>query len=206
MPTSVKAKNVGQPSFAEPAEGNSRAPFKPFKVFADDSASHEVAKPSNRDPLFPVYADQDDDGLSLRFSSPKARKLPFPMFREERQQRGIADDLLLELPPVKPKITAPSTRLDEDLALPMGSLRMNEADQRTPLPLIVPVNLQDTPLEPEDKENRPPKDYSTPSERRPLTGILTPATGVPVKELNSDDSEDEENWQVSRCVRFYCPS
>lgn len=58
----------------------------------------------------------------------------------------------------------------------------------------MPVNLADTPLEPENKENCPPKSYATPIERRPLSGILTPATDVPVKELDSEDSEDDEDY------------
>lgn len=88
------------------------------------------------------------------------------------------------------------------LARPLSSLKVTVSESTsdvtsTPLPLIVPVNLQDTPLEPENKENRPPKDYSTPSERRPLSGILTPATNVPVNENPSDDSDDEDYQRVS---------
>lgn len=88
------------------------------------------------------------------------------------------------------------------LARPLSSLKVTVSESTgdvtsTPLPLIVPVNLQDTPLEPENKENRPPKDYSTPSERRPLSGILTPATNVSVNENPSDDSDDEDYQRVS---------
>jgi hypothetical protein len=96
---------------------------------------------------------------------------------------------------------------DEELARPMGSLNMSSENRvsvnaaSTPLPLIIPVNLYDTPLEPENKENQPPKDYASPNERRPLSGILTPAVNIPVQEHRSDDSDyDEGGSRVSESL------
>jgi len=93
---------------------------------------------------------------------------------------------------------------NEEPAHSVGSVQMNSKREtptntvNTPLPLIIPVNLQDTPLEPENKENQPPKDYTPPYERRPLSGILTPATDIPVQEQPSDDSDlDDERSRVS---------
>lgn len=203
IPMPHKSKNVCQPLFqdSENKSCGTFKPFAPFEVFADDSMSQREAKKSNGGLPFPAFVDKNDENdLPLQFNAPKSSKLPFPVFSDENERRELRKNgNHFDIPFTRPKITAQSAGLDDDLARPMGSLRMSEAEPHTPLPLIVPVNLQDTPLEPENKENQPPKDYSTPSERRPLTGILTPATGVPVQELNSDDSDDEDNWQVSGC-------
>lgn len=85
---------------------------------------------------------------------------------------------------------------DEEFAHPIGP--ESEVSTNTPLPLIIPVNLQDTPLEPENKENQPPKDYESPKECRFLSGILTPATNVPVQQHQNDDSDfDDSGSRVS---------
>lgn len=207
MPIPQKQKNVCQPLFqnSDNSSCGTFKPFAPFKVFTEDSMSQREMKKSNGTLPFPVFVDKtDENDLPLELDVAKSTRLPFPVFCEEndgRENRKNGDNFF-DIPFTKPKITAESIGFEDDLARPMGSLRMSEADPQTPLPLIIPVNLQDTPLEPENKENQPPKDYSTPSERRPLTGILTPATGVPVRELNSDDSDDDENWQVSEWKRI----
>lgn len=117
-------------------------------------------------------------------------------------------DDLLNIPFRKPRIISKylednDDKDKEELASSMDLLKVeNEKNEsRIPLPFIVPMNLQDTPLELENKENIPPKEYSISLERRPLSGILTPATNVPLEEIESeesDDGDDSENFMVCK--------
>lgn len=180
-------------------ERTSRMNKDPFGLYSHDDAAIKT------DPFALNIGTPASMGLTDPFridcgkTAPPARSSHFPVFCDNADSKcpvGLSDGEL-----TKPRIVSKNYFDEDDLAKPMSSLKVIPAEQgtsRTPLPFIVPVNLQDTPLEPENKENRPPKDYSTPSERRPLSGILTPATNVPVNEAESDDSDEEYDHRVSR--------
>ena len=176
-----------------------------FQVFANEPEI-SLQKPENSkstvDRLaIPIFT---DDVLATSTQKPESSKTPtagkfaFPIFTEDgiMPLMGPKNDTNRNQFSEVNKLLFP---IDNDDDTPASSVKNTEI--RTPvqaenysIPLIVPVNLADTPLEPENKENFPPKSYATPVERRPLSGILTPACNVPVNPIESEDSEDEEDY------------
>lgn len=207
--TSVDEQNVPLPILKIQSRHNFPA-ASTFDVFCDGNS------PNSKDPsrvglktinkmtenLLPYSDDLNcrplDDSVSTLL--PKTNGGSYSVFCRETNSinRNVENDCLINI-------------YDEDKESvdPVGFIPANKGKEEisantvnTPLPLIIPVNLQDTPLEPEDKENQPPNDYVSPSERRPLSGILTPATNVPVEELQSDDS-DLDDGRNGVSINYY---
>lgn len=180
-----------------------------FPVFSDEvlatSTQQPDSKPTGKLP-FPIYTDEPLIPLQKPESSknPTPSMFSFPIDVDEgisplvglksnrnRNQFSEVDKLLFPIDK------------DDEVAMPKKTELGTpvQAEIRS-IPLIVPVNLADTPLQPENKENLPPKSYATPIERRPLSGILTPACNVPVKPIEDEDSEDDEEY--CKMVRKIC--
>lgn len=167
---------------------NSKSASSGLDALLDENEEPLRAKYTASVPSIAVYEDSIIDGHD-RAEKTKPTSVPFAVYCDEEPKKCS--------PFAQPKTV--SKVCDENaLAKPMGSLKVCENEGSEPLPFIVPVNLQDTPLEPENKENYPPKDYLSPCEKRPLTGVLTPAVNVPVRPLDSEDSDDDENDEYFR--------
>lgn len=131
------------------------------------------------DSLFKVPLDPPKTTLDLHSKETSKPTVPFSIFCDDE--------------PHSPPMSRQLIFCDEQCKSPPVN-RYELTPEKYSIPFIVPVNLADTPLEPENKENRPPKSYASPVERRPLSGILTPATDVPFRELDSEDSENDDDY------------
>ncbi len=156
-------------------------------------------------PHFPTLADNNTD---LGFESNAPRMGPTINYENTRRisdaystdwkGHSCVDSENLDI-----KFAISYLPIGTDLTDRMSDLKMKgkNKEQGMLLPLIVPAKLSNSPLkESEDKENQAPKDYFTPPERRPVGGILTPAIDIPVREIDRDDSDEEENDDVDYLV------
>lgn len=128
-------------------------------------------------------------------------KYPFPIYCEdsisnvdEKPLKNIDD--LLDAPPFSKAKFGFKMVHQDDSNQQLNSLKKSNENGMTcdtplSLPLIVPVNLQDTPLEPHNKENRPPKKYFFPEECKPIH--------VFHQQIN-EDTNSYDKYAV--CIRF----
>ncbi|XP_065199620.1 probable inactive serine/threonine-protein kinase bub1 [Planococcus citri] len=175
---------------------------RPFQLFTDTpaaslqkpmnlkSTADKLSFPMDDMPVISTHSDSKKSNAENKFSFPIYTDdgiMPLMGTKSETKRNQFSDVEKLLFP------------IDKDDDIPSSSVKSTEVctpvqSDKYSIPLIVPVNLADTPLQPENKENLPPKSYCTPIERRPLSGILTPACNVSVQPLDDDDSEDDEDY------------
>lgn len=110
--------------------------------------------------LFTVYC-EDDDPAAKENKPSSSNKLPFAVFCDDtfsqpkEKHSTKSNDLASSL----------SSKSKSDTLKSSSSLKKNSETERkfgTPLPLIVPVKLHDSPVQPENKENRFPAENLSP--------------------------------------------
>lgn len=151
---------------------------------------------------FPLQCDNDvkmmkmvqdlveDAGQDKGCHSVVSRVYSSPLYRESGEQQVTNTQEIPATPSRKPEAEMSTGEADK-LSKSMSDLKVTERETGfdIPAPLIIPINLQDTPpTQPENKENRPPCEYFAPNVRKRLEEIQVP--NEIVKEV--DPPEDDE--------------
>lgn len=128
--------------------------------------------------LFPIYC-EDDAPAAPKNEPSTSNKISFDVFCDDTFSQS--NEKYLTKPSHQAGPLPSKSKPDVSKSSILKKSCETERKFGTPLPLIVPVKLQDSPIKPENKENRFPDEYLSPEN----------------DENNHEESHEEEHFDVS---------